>query len=164
MSRVFAIHDRIIEALLHVPGVIIAAMAFGISLDVLMRNFGISSVPWILEVVEYSLYVLTFAGTAAVLKHGRHIQVDLWGDLVSPRIRAISDMAVAILLATMTSVLLYFGVKAMLLAFDRNAMLRQYFDVPEWIVLLILPIAWTLVLLECIRKILQARQDIVSAK
>lgn len=164
MKQLFAIHDRVVEALLHLPGIIIAAMAIGISLDVLLRNFGISSVPWILEVVEYGLFVLTFAGTAAVLKHGRHVQVDLWGALVSPRTRALSDMSVAILMAAITALLLFYGVKAMLLAFDRNAMLRQYFDVPEWIVLLVLPIGWTLVLIECARKIVEARANMVAAR
>lgn len=164
MKRLFAVHDRIIETLLHVPGIVIAAMAIGISLDVLLRNFGVSSVPWILEVVEYALFGLTFAGTAAVLKHGRHVQVDLWGDMVSPRLRALSDMVVAGVMAAITALLLYYGVRAMLLALDRNAVLRQYFDVPEWIVLVVLPVGWILVLIECFRKIIDARAEAVAAE
>ncbi len=163
MRRLFAIHDRIIEALVHLPGAIVALMAVGICIDVLLRNLGLGSFPWMLEVVEYALYGLTFAGTAAVLKHNRHVRVDLWGNAVPDRVRALSDVFVAVVMSVMTAVLLYYGVKAMLTAMDRNAMLRQYFDVPEWVVLLVLPIAWTLVLIECLRQVAQAWTALVRA-
>lgn len=163
MSRFFRVYDRLLDATVLLPGVIVALMALGISVDVMLRNAGLASLPWMLESVEYAMYGLTFVGTAAVLRAGRHVQVDLIGSALGPRGMAISDMIVALLTSVIAAILLWFGVLAVQTAFQRNAILRQYFDIPEWIVLLLLPFGWSLVLVECLRRLWLSARTIQGA-
>src|SRR6185369_221991 len=61
---------------------VIAAVLFGIvallvTLDVVLRNLGFGTLPWIVEVSEYSLPVATFL-TAPWLLHGnQHVRVEI---------------------------------------------------------------------------------------
>ena len=153
MARFFALYDRLLDWSGHVPGLIVAAMALGISIDVTMRNLSLGSVPWALEMVEYAMFGLTFAGAAYVLRAGRHVRIDLVASFLGPRGNVVSELVAALVMLVITSILLWYGLQATLLAAERGAMLRQHFDVPEWVPLTMLPAAWLLVLIECARRV-----------
>ena len=63
-------------------------------------------------------------------------------------------------MGVIAAILLWYGLRAVEIAHGSDAMLRQYFDIPEWLLLLFLPFGWTLVLIECLRRCWRATRDI----
>ena len=78
MSRIVAHSYRtLLTACGLLAGLAIAGLAFMITLDVILRNLGLTNFPWLLEVSEYVLFIVTFGAAPWVLNSGSHVRVDL---------------------------------------------------------------------------------------
>ena len=77
MEKVLRAYAFSLTALGTLGGIVFAAMAVMISLDVVLRNLGISSFPWLLEIVEYALFIVTVMVAPWVLHKGSHVRVDV---------------------------------------------------------------------------------------
>lgn len=58
------------------------AIAFGVCTlmvcaDIVLRQLGVASMPWLVEVIEYVMYSGTFLAAPWVLRQGEHVRVDL---------------------------------------------------------------------------------------
>jgi TRAP-type C4-dicarboxylate transport system permease small subunit len=58
------------------------AISFGVCtllvcVDIVGRQFGIVSMPWLVEIIEYIMYGGTFLAAPWVLRQGEHVRVDL---------------------------------------------------------------------------------------
>src|SRR5262245_25835917 len=71
-------YHLVFSALGLVSALLIGAVAVGMSLDVIQRNLGLGTVPWMLEACEYAIFVSTFLGAPWVLHLGAHVRVDVF--------------------------------------------------------------------------------------
>lgn len=55
----------------------IGVMALLVTLDVVARNTGLGSFPWVLEVSEYSLPLATFLAAPWLLHRNEHVRLDM---------------------------------------------------------------------------------------
>jgi len=60
-----------------VAAVLFAAMAMLVCLDVLLRNAGIMSIPWSVEVTEYMMIIAAFLAAPWLVYTNDHIRVDI---------------------------------------------------------------------------------------
>ena len=145
--------DQAIAVLGELPGYIIALIALGIGVDVVMRNAGFGSIPWMLEAVEYALFALTFTGTAYVLRRERHVRVEVFVELLPVSLRRIVEVSALLVVLVVTTALLVFSIRAVQVAHQDAAVIRQHFDVAEWIPLCVLPASFLLLLGEVLRRL-----------
>ena len=62
-----------------VAALLLGAVALLVTADVVARNVGLGSIPWIIEVSEYSLPLATFLVAPWLLHRGEHVRLDkLW--------------------------------------------------------------------------------------
>ena len=132
MDAIFRLYERLLDLCGQLPGYLVGLVSLGIAFDVALRNLGLGSLPWILELTEYALFSLTFLGTAYVLRKGRHVRVDIIVDALQPAKRRLVALLANTIILVLVVVFLYYGIKAVHLAYTDQSVLRQHFSVPEW--------------------------------
>lgn len=152
MNTVAAWYDRFLDWLGELPGYIVVAIAFGITLDVILRNIGVGGIEWMIETVEYGLYILTFIGAAPVLRLGRHVSIDIVLDLVSPGKRRLLTMIANLLSFFICATLLYFSYRVTRLAFEEGSQIVKTYTIPEGALLAVMPPVALLLCIETMRR------------
>jgi TRAP-type C4-dicarboxylate transport system permease small subunit len=142
--------DLLLAALGALAGLAIAAIALLVSLDVLMRNVGLGTLPWLLELVEYALYGATFLAAPWVLSLGAHVRVDIVVTSLPRRAAAALEVLVDLAGAAVALVLMRYGLEATLEARRIGALI-----VPEWWLLAVIPFASLLLAVEFVRRALR---------
>src|SRR5262245_57871602 len=79
---------RLYRGLLQACGVL-AALLMGrivvlVCYDVIGRNLGLRSLPWIVEVTEYALPLITLLAAPWLLFRAEHVRLDLLNNTLSP--------------------------------------------------------------------------------
>lgn len=145
---------RVIDSLGVLSGAVVAFITLAISTDVILRALGHRTLGWTLELSEYGLLIVCFFGAPYVLRHGDHIRVDVLLRQAGQRGRGIM-LILANLIALVTClVLTWFGTQAAVAAFTRGAILFKEIEMPQWIVLSVMPIGTLLLSWEFARRIL----------
>jgi len=138
---------------------LIAFIALIISLDVIMRNVELGSIPWMLEVSEYAQFLATFLGAPWVLKHGAHVRVDVLVSGLPPRIgRALELLGDAIGLVSCL-VILYYALSIVFTSAHDGAKIIKILIIPEWWVFAVVALSAFLLIVEFIRRLWRARQE-----
>lgn len=131
-----------------VGGVIFGLMAFFIGVDVILRNAAGSGIGWIIELMEYAMFVATALAAPWVLREGAHVSVDVvTSQLPAPTARGvalIADASGALICGT----LVFYSAKATWLAYERGSMIVKSFVFPEWWVNALVPFGMLLMTVE----------------
>ena len=115
-------------------------MAMSVSADVIIRNIGFGSLPWVVEVSEYMLFLSTFLAAPWVLSLGGHVRVDLVIKGL-PKNSAVVVQAIADMIGLAVCLfLLYYGAKTAAEALRLKTMIFKQLVVPEWWLLSFIPI------------------------
>lgn len=123
-----------------------------ITFDVIGRQLGTGSLPWIVEVAEYFLLFSTFMCSAWVLRERGHIVVDfIDGFLTENGLRRLRIAAYVVTFATV-GYLLWFTGKLGLNYFQRGTSQGNFIMVPQWVLYGPIPVGIFLFLLELIRQ------------
>ncbi len=151
--RIGAIYDGILFVCGLFAGFAIASMALLITLDVILRNLGLTNFPWLLEVSEYILYISTFMAAPWVLRLGSHVRVDLLLESVPKPLARALDLFANFLGLGISFVLVRNGGRIAWDSFERGDILFKEIIMPEWPLLTVIPIAGTLLIAEFARRI-----------
>lgn len=151
---------RAYDAVLHVcglfPGLAALFIVMGIAVDVVLRNLGIGSVEWMIEVIEYLLFTLTFVGAAAVLHLNRHVVVDVVVASLSNKKRRRVSIFVNSLMVIICIIFFYYSLSVALSSKSDNTLITKTFTIKEWWLLALLPIAALLLGIESMRRLWKA--------
>lgn len=137
---------------------LLAGAAFGVAAlataaDVVLRNLAGSGVFALVDVIEYGLFVATFLAAPWVLHHNGHVQVDFLVNLLPPRLRRVAAVVADLAGATVSGVLLWYGLQAMLQAKAGNNLVIKTVVFPEWWILAVFPLAAALMVVEFLRRL-----------
>jgi TRAP-type C4-dicarboxylate transport system permease small subunit len=132
---------------------LIAAIAFGVSLDVLTRGLGIANLVWMIEAAEYAILGATFLAAPWVLHRGEHVRVDLVVSNLSVAATRRLDVVVNCIGLAICLVLAYYGVRVAYEAFALDTKIFRTMIVKEWWLLSTLPLAATLMAIEFLRRL-----------
>jgi C4-dicarboxylate transporter, DctQ subunit len=102
--------DRISEATGYLSGLCILAATLVICYAVVLRATGRSTI-WQTELAVYLLIFVTFVGGAYGLKHGSHVNVDLFSNRLSVRGQLIIQVVRAVLSLVLIAVVAWYSVK-----------------------------------------------------
>ncbi|NNE52782.1 MAG: TRAP transporter small permease [Sulfitobacter sp.] len=146
--------DRVLNACATLAALILAAIVVGIAMNVVLRNAFGAPIYGLLDLVEYGLLLVTFLGAPWVLSQSAHVVVDLvTGALPASKARILARlMALVGLLASL--LMIWYAWEAAAISFARGSKIRTAFIIPEWWVLSVMPLAFTLIAAEFARQIL----------
>jgi TRAP-type C4-dicarboxylate transport system permease small subunit len=152
LAHVLRTYRLLLELCGIVAGLLIGALAIMVALDVLVRNTGAGSLPWVLEVGEYILYISTFLAAPWVLGQNAHVRVDVFVNLLRPAAVRVVEGAVNGVGLAISLVMLFFGFTAALDAYRIGSLIFKELIVPEWWLLSVIPFSAALLATEfCLR-------------
>jgi len=151
LSRLHALLMRLCGG---IAAATIGVITLMVCYDVLARNLGFGNVPWILELTEYAMPLATLSAAPWLMWRGQHIRLDVFEMLLSPAARErVERMSSAVGLAV-SAVLVWYGTATLLDSKRSGAIMLKALVFPEWWTYLPVPIAFTLLGLECARRLL----------
>lgn len=141
-------YDTIVYSLAVISGAVFGCMAFLIGLDVLLRNATGAGLNWVIELMEYALYIATVFAAPWLLRKGGHVSVDILTSYL-PRnwARYIETMA-GVLGVAICSIVFYYSLVATWRAFERGSQVYKTFTVSEWYIAALVPFCMFFMVIE----------------
>jgi TRAP-type C4-dicarboxylate transport system permease small subunit len=138
----------VIDSLGMAFGLLIGLIVISICADVAMRMVGSGSLPWVTELTEYLLYAGTFLAAPWVLRQGAHVRVDMLLISVPKRVAVRIEQALDVAGLAIACVLAWHGVVAVHDAFRDNMVQFKTWNMPEWLLLAVVPLSAVLLAVE----------------
>ena len=148
MRVVAALYSRLLELLAVVAGVILAAMAFAIVIDVVMRNLGLQPPAHTLTLTEYGLLYLTMLGAPWLVREKGHVYIELVTAALGPRARFWLTRVVYALCVLTCAVIFWVSLEVTLDQFQRHVTDVRSFDMPRWLLTASIPLSFGLMIIE----------------
>jgi TRAP-type C4-dicarboxylate transport system permease small subunit len=146
------VYGNLLKALAVLAAVLLGATAFAVTLDVVARNLGLGTLPWILEVSELVLPLATFLVAPWLLYRNEHIRLDvllgLW-----PGLRHV----VQLVGLAVSGVLVVYGVRTILNSAAQGSMVFKSVVFPEWWLYVPVPLCFGLLAVEFLRQLAARR-------
>jgi len=132
-------------------GLVLALVCF----DVIGRNLGMNSLPWIVEVTEYTLPIATLLAAPWLLERNEHVRLDLLGATLSPAAMRRIDRVAAACGLVISAVLTVYSVRVILDTRAAGGLVLKSLVFPEWWLFAPLPLGFTLLAAVSLRKLLR---------
>ncbi|MGE0735354.1 MAG: TRAP transporter small permease [Alphaproteobacteria bacterium] len=152
-QMVYRITDWLLDQVGSLVGIAYGAVAVLMTLDIAIRGLNLGALPWLIELTEYILYGGTFLAAPWALRLGAHVRVDLLLSSVRKSTALTLERIVDCIGLLVSAVFLYFGSVAVIDAWRENLTQFKTWSTPEWILLLPIPFAALLMVIEFILRI-----------
>lgn len=148
------LYQRLMQACGVLAALLLGSVVLLVSYDVIARNLGARSLPWIVEVTEYALPLATFLAAPWLMYRNQHIRLDLLGTILPAALLRRIDRLAALLGGLVSLVIAWYGLAALLDARAAGTLVIKSLVFPEWWLLLPLPLCFALLAIECLRRAL----------
>lgn len=138
-------------------GVLMVAMMAMIVADVVLRNLGYQSSAHFFTFTEYFLLLIPLLGAPWLVREKGHIYIELLIGALPPRARRALVWIIVCLSLAVCMVLAWYGGAITVQNFVENEKDVRSFDMPRWMLMLSMPIAFGMMALEFLR--LLARRE-----
>lgn len=138
-----------------VAGILLFVMILSVSYSVIGRRFFGLPGAWAVELSEYIMLYITFLAAPWVLKLSGHVRVDVFISLLRPRIQNILNVLTTILAAVAFLVLFRYSLEVAIESYQRGVVLRRIIQVPEYLLLFVIPLGSLFLFLRLICQLLQ---------
>jgi TRAP-type C4-dicarboxylate transport system permease small subunit len=150
MARAYA---GLLQACAAVAAVLLGLTAVLVTGDVVSRNVGLGSLPWILEVSEYVLPLATFLVAPWLLHRNQHVRLDaLLAVIPRGAARALDRLADLVGLAV-CAVFVVYGARAVESSARQGSLVIKSIVFPEWWLYAPVPICFALLAIEFVRRL-----------
>jgi TRAP-type C4-dicarboxylate transport system permease small subunit len=130
---------------------LIVAMMVTITLDVVLRNLGYQSSSHFFTFTEYALLIVPCLGAPWLVREKGHIYVEILLMHLSPRGRKRLTMAVGLACIAVCLVIAWYGFQVTLTDFLQAERDVRSFDMPRWLVVGWIPLAFLMMAIEFAR-------------
>ncbi|MGD8561941.1 MAG: TRAP transporter small permease [Desulfarculaceae bacterium] len=152
MARLGRILDLLANGFAFISGLMVIFALLAVSIDVVMRYFFNSPIPWVLQVSEYILLYVPFLAAAYVLRSESHIKVDILLNHLSPRLQALLNLIASILGFAVIGTVTYYGARVTWDAYERGLVTMEHVKMPQFIVYLAVPLGSVLFAAQFLRR------------
>lgn len=137
----------------YMPGVLIVILMILMCIEICLRWVFRTSLMGVVEMVEVSMVVITFASLAGIQRDKGHVRMNLLIDKLSgKKIGVVIETLNPLFILTICAILLYPFIKTVI-NFKQFNETTEYFLIPLWLVGIFMPLG---LLVLCIRLISQA--------
>jgi C4-dicarboxylate transporter, DctQ subunit len=151
LRTVAALYRRLLELLAVIAGVLLAAMALAIVVDVVLRNLGLQPPAHTLTLTEYGLLYVTMLAAPWLVREKGHVHIELLTAAVGPRARFWLTRAVYALCVLTCIVIFWFGLEVTIDQWQRAVIDVRSFDMPRWLLTGSIPLSFGLMTIEFAR-------------
>ena len=152
LTKGSAVFDYILGSLTYLAAAILTFIMLSICWDVLARAIAGKPLKWALEFSEYSLLYITFLATAWVLKNERHVIIDIGLNQLSPRTRALFNVATSIVGAIICLFLTWYGWDVSWEHLQEGFYQPTVVQPPDFPIFVIIPIGAFLLVIQFLRR------------
>lgn len=146
------IFGHVIDFLGFLSGLLLLFLMLITCYEVVMRYLFRSPSGWVVEVCEYMLLYITFFGTTWLLKHDRHVRVDILVALFKPKLRRILGLVTCLMGATSCSFLVVYGTLNTFEHFQNGTLVIQTLNTPKWTLVAVIPLGSFLLVIQFLRQ------------
>lgn len=145
------------RGLLHACAVI-AALLLGITAllvtgDVVARNVGLGTLPWILEVSEYVLPLATFLVAPWLLARNEHVRLDVLLTALPARLARTLAWVGDLMGLAVCAVFVIYGARAIASSAQQGSLVIKSIVFPEWWLYAPVPMCFGLLAIEFVRRL-----------
>ena len=151
MRFVTKAYDAAIHAMAALASFLMAAMMVVICIDVVLRNLGYQSSAHFFTFTEYALLMVPCLGAPWLVREKGHIYVEILLMSLSLRARARLTTAIGLICVATCCVLAWYGFGITMADFARSEKDVRSFDMPRWMVVVWIPLAFTMMGIEFAR-------------
>ena len=135
-------------------GLVIGVVALLVTCDVVARNIGLGGFPWVVEISEYSLPLATFLAAPWLLYRNEHVRVDILLTGLPVTVARQVDRAADVVGLAVCGVFVWYGIKVIADSMQLGSMIIKTLVLPEWWTFVPVPVCFTLVGIEFVRRML----------
>jgi TRAP-type C4-dicarboxylate transport system permease small subunit len=146
-------YTRLLHACAVIAALLLGVTALLVTGDVVARNVGLGTLPWILEVSEYVLPLATFLVAPWLLARNEHVRLDvLLTALPSPLARALARAGDLLGLA-ICAVFVIYGARTIAGSAQQGSLIIKSIVFPEWWLYAPVPVCFGLLAIEFVRRL-----------
>jgi TRAP-type C4-dicarboxylate transport system permease small subunit len=148
-------YDALLNGMALAAGVLMVAMMAMIVADVVLRNLGYQSSAHFFTFTEYFLLLIPLLGAPWLVREKGHIYIELLVGALPPRPRQALMWVIVIVSLAVCAVLAWYGGAITMQNFVQNEKDVRSFDMPRWMLMLSMPLAFGMMALEFLRLLLR---------
>ena len=162
MRYVVKAYDAVLYGMAYVAGFLMAVMMGVIFLDVVLRNLGYQSSAHFFTFTEYALLVVPCLGAPWLVREKGHVYVEILLMALSPRARAAITSVIGVACIVVCAVIAWYGCAVTINDFLQNEKDVRSLDMPRWMVVGFIPLAFAMMALEFLRFLVR-RENFLGA-
>jgi C4-dicarboxylate transporter DctQ subunit len=159
LTKTGQVFDRLLDYLAVLAGIIVSFLTVAVCAGILSRYFLNRPISWVVEISEYGLLYMTFLVAAWVLRHERHVSVDLVYSRLSSRSQSIASLFTSTVAGIVFLIIAFYGFKVTKHQFDTKYFTPTILEAPKFVVTLIIPVGTSLLFIQIVRKIYRQVQE-----
>jgi TRAP-type transport system small permease protein len=170
MARLAHWYSRLLEALTLLACLLLLTMTLLIGADVLLRNVGLGGIAPSNELSEDIIYLMTLLAAPGLLRQGQHIRIDIVLRVLPLEVGWLLEWISDILGLICCLYFVWYGTRVAVASFASGALSIKTLIIPEWWLLVPMPIAFVLLSIEFVFRMhrlalaeRRPRDDAVSA-
>ena len=133
---------------------ILGVVVLLVTYDVVARNVGIGSLPWVVEVSEYSLSLATFLAAPWLMYKNEHVRVDMLLTALPAGVARQIDRAVDAVGLAVCVVFVWYGIRVIADSMQLRSMIIKTLVIPEWWTFVPVPVCFALLGVEFVRRMI----------
>ena len=133
---------------------ILGVVVLLVTYDVVARNIGIGSLPWVVEVSEYSLSLATFLAAPWLMYKNEHVRVDMLLTALPASLARQIDRAVDAVGLAVCVVFVWYGIRVIADSMQLRSMIIKTLAIPEWWTFVPVPVCFALLGVEFVRRMI----------
>ena len=155
--RLIGWFDALMKAFCSAFAILFGVLTLLVCVNVVLRYFGIASMPWLVEIIEYSMYGGTFLAAPWVLRQGEHVRVDIILTSLPRKFTIRLEQAIDALGFGVSMVMCLYSAALLIDAYQANFIEFKILAVHEWILILPMPIGCTMLSVEFLLRFFRLR-------
>lgn len=147
MRALSRFYDRVTDVCGALAAVLVFAVTALIVVDVILRNVARAPLGYSVELSEYTMLYLTALTAPWLLKRGEHVRIDLLLQRMPHAIGWLCEIICDLVGLALSVLMTYYGVRVAIASVQSGTKLVKQFTIPEWWILLALPIMFALLII-----------------
>jgi len=132
MRLIFWLNGWLVRILCVVAVVVIAAMAIGVSAEVILRMVSFPSIVGLIELTEYGLFISTFFMAPHLLRTNEHVRVDIVMSRVDPaNTRRVEYFVLGAIIAVCV-ITGFMGASELIQSIREGTLIFKDYVIPKW--------------------------------
>lgn len=124
---------------------------------IVSRNLGYSTDDWVLRLPEVMLGWMTFLGMGALVAEGGHVAADMFITLASRGAQKVAHAVWSLVAAGILALIMAGAVSIVLQTYDIGQTNAEIFDLPQWLILLPLPVGLAITIVHLLIEVAAGR-------